>query len=384
MLHPHTEHPATQMSELDTSSRNFGLVPGQYYGDNRPVPAELSGALGMPPFSIVLPERPITMIEMHDVLFEEPGVFHKDREILLYDLGVFQFLSSWKSATAEGEVELTRVEEDVVIFIGAWSGNYYHFIVESLSRIALAMEYGTLEKYPTAKFLIVIPKERTAPPAFVTESLQMLNVPEDRLLFMRVGQEQVLARTLLYACFGFYEGIETAKAIHTQIPTAIAVRTLRERLVPAHLRMPKSQRNKVVYVSRADQANRRTLFDESLIPTLRNLVGDDRLVVHGERKMTVSEQRDLFSEAILVVGGHGAGLANLIFCEPGTGVLEFPTETRYQQLYYSALSSAIGLRFFQVPAITAIYYGPYFNGEGAVLTVAHAVHDALQVLEHGL
>ena len=39
--------------------------------------------------------------------------------------------------------------------------------------------------------------------------------------------------------------------------------------------------------------------------------------------MSISDQVRLFQTAEFIIGPHGAGLANLLFCEPGTKVIEF-------------------------------------------------------------
>jgi Glycosyltransferase 61 len=55
-------------------------------------------------------------------------------------------------------------------------------------------------------------------------------------------------------------------------------------------------------------------------------------------------QPDDFDDAAVVVGAHGAALANLAFCRPGTKVLELiPTDNAYP--FYFSLSAAGGLRY---------------------------------------
>jgi capsular polysaccharide biosynthesis protein len=56
------------------------------------------------------------------------------------------------------------------------------------------------------------------------------------------------------------------------------------------------------------------------------------------------DQPDDFFEAAVVVGAHGAALANLAFCRPGTRVLELlPTDNAYP--FYYSLASAGGLTY---------------------------------------
>ena len=57
-----------------------------------------------------------------------------------------------------------------------------------------------------------------------------------------------------------------------------------------------------------------------------------------------------FAAAAVVVAPHGGALANLIFCEPGTAVVEIVPETNVR-LFYGGLAYARGLRYFAVPAV---------------------------------
>ncbi|WP_422824036.1 glycosyltransferase family 61 protein [Variovorax robiniae] len=51
-----------------------------------------------------------------------------------------------------------------------------------------------------------------------------------------------------------------------------------------------------------------------------------------------------FAQARFVVGAHGAGLTDLVFCKPGTSVLELlPSDHQFP--YYCSLSLSAGLRY---------------------------------------
>jgi capsular polysaccharide biosynthesis protein len=70
-----------------------------------------------------------------------------------------------------------------------------------------------------------------------------------------------------------------------------------------------------------------------------------QLQVHGFEFIDPASERDpayTFSQARVVVGAHGAGLANILFCRPGTRVLELiPTDHVYP--HYYTLAAAGGL-----------------------------------------
>jgi hypothetical protein len=73
-----------------------------------------------------------------------------------------------------------------------------------------------------------------------------------------------------------------------------------------------------LFVSRKD-AKRRRLVNESAIMDALSHFGIIEVV---PSELTFAEQVDLFSRAELVVGPHGAGLTNLVFCPAKCGVVE--------------------------------------------------------------
>jgi capsular polysaccharide biosynthesis protein len=59
---------------------------------------------------------------------------------------------------------------------------------------------------------------------------------------------------------------------------------------------------------------------------------------------TIDDQMRLFRSASLIVSSHGSALANLVWCEPGTRVLEL-FSSGYVYNYYYYLSQLLGLSY---------------------------------------
>ncbi|MFM6194129.1 MAG: glycosyltransferase family 61 protein, partial [Planktothrix sp.] len=49
--------------------------------------------------------------------------------------------------------------------------------------------------------------------------------------------------------------------------------------------------------------------------------------------LTISEQAELMASASVVLAPHGAGLSNLVFCQPGTKVIELFAPTHIPPCY---------------------------------------------------
>ena len=61
-------------------------------------------------------------------------------------------------------------------------------------------------------------------------------------------------------------------------------------------------------------------------------------------KMTIKEQMKTFAEATHIVAAHGAGLVNLLWCSPGTKVIEIQDPKMIHKKVYPILSHHLGLK----------------------------------------
>jgi hypothetical protein len=76
---------------------------------------------------------------------------------------------------------------------------------------------------------------------------------------------------------------------------------------------------KRVYVSRHDARLRRVLNEKSFMPKLESR-GFQRAIL---AESPIAQQAALFRQAEIVVAPHGAGLAHIAWCKPGTKIVEF-------------------------------------------------------------
>jgi hypothetical protein len=111
---------------------------------------------------------------------------------------------------------------------------------------------------------------------------------------------------------------------------------------------PESKRGGRIYISRENALRRKIVNEDSLFPLLERY---GFTVVHLEN-LPVLEQIEAFANAETVVGLHGAGLTNCVFCPPCASVLEI-----YPQYYHDSafriLFSALNLRYFYMVGETS-------------------------------
>jgi hypothetical protein len=75
---------------------------------------------------------------------------------------------------------------------------------------------------------------------------------------------------------------------------------------------------KRIFISRKDAPKRKILNEDAIF----KLFETKGFVRYELSKLSVAEQILLFNQAEMVVGEHGAGMTNCLFCQPGTKVIE--------------------------------------------------------------
>ena len=134
-----------------------------------------------------------------------------------------------------------------------------------------------------------------------------------------------------------------------QVP-ASAVRTARERVL-ARLPATGGERARI-YVKRAGS---RAVANEEAIEALMQRNG---FTVYAMEDLTASAQIALFRNAELVVAGHGAAMANLMFCPEGTQVVELSPACEYRP-FFNELCGKLGLGHAVLPCPTD--HGGFFG-----------------------
>jgi capsular polysaccharide biosynthesis protein len=190
---------------------------------------------------------------------------------------------------------VTTTDETVAVLSShcSWS-NYGHWLGDTLPRLHL------LEKSGIHYDKIVVPYLT----GYQREALRLLGVDRSKLIVN--PRLHLQARRLVIPTFPGVYGL----------PPRWACDYLRERLLPS---AQPSDRPRRIFVSRNKPgATRRLLNEDALYEGLRHF-GVERVFTED---LSFAEEVSLFNNAEIVIGPCGAGMVNLIFCQPGTSVIE--------------------------------------------------------------
>ena len=214
---------------------------------------------------------------------------------------------------------LRTCADNIVVLTASTQRLYFHWLLDVLPR--MAMVDGHIRN---GGRLLVENRQR-----FQSETLDLLGVAS-RQIIDGAKVPALTAPKLIVPCHQIMKGREFP---------AWALTFIRERFLPLSGPHPLPGATKI-YISRQGTPTRKPTNEDDIIARLE---ARGFAVVELE-KMTLPEQISLFRDARVVLAPHGGGLANLVFCAPGTRVIElFPAANI--DLYYR-LAAAMGLNYF--------------------------------------
>ena len=195
-----------------------------------------------------------------------------------------------------------HVEDGTVAVLTTLSADYYaHWLLDILPRIEL-LEQAGYSAESIDKFYLV---DCQSP--YQKETLNMLGVPEAKIIdskrFPHIQASKLLVPSLVSGVFK---------------PTKQILNSLRDKLSSTDLNSA-VDRPRRIYISRSATKWRRVVNEDEVVHLL-NFFGFTTIRAED---YTVAEKSALFSEADVIVAAAGSGYANMLFCKPGTTVIEF-------------------------------------------------------------
>ncbi len=282
------------------------------YGGRRAAALDvLAAGRPIPAVYVAYLENAELLISHHAVVvLDAEGGLHADLSIHDFPMLLKRHIDSL--AAEPGAVEQIQVNAAVMIADRFPATNLCHFLFDHVTRLHLYERAGV-------DISAVTVVDATNVADFQRTILSRVGVTRflstDRVARVRVGRLWVSSNCR-----------ELRHPAHLGSDWAIAY--LRGRLVPT---WPTGGRR--LYVSRSDATKRRVTNEDEVVALLSQH-GFDVIVPSA---LAYDSQVAAFAGASHVVGPHGAGLANIVFCRPGTRVLE-AFHPRYGTAAYANLA----------------------------------------------
>ncbi|MDY6804394.1 MAG: tetratricopeptide repeat protein [Cyanobacteriota bacterium] len=225
--------------------------------------------------------------------------------------------------------EWTPVEriDGKVAILSSLSGNvYFHWMVDLLPRIEILRRAGI--RLDEIDWFVV--NNYKSP--FQQETLAALGVPPEKVLASD-RHPHIQAEELIVPSFGSHLGWLQPWGLNF----------LRNLFLTPKVRSKKGFPERI-YISREKAKYRRVLNEGEV----QELLSEYGFITVSPESMSLENQIALFAAAKTIVAPHGSGLTNIIFCQPGTKIIEF-VAPHYLRYYYWGISQQLGLEHYYLP-----------------------------------
>jgi capsular polysaccharide biosynthesis protein len=202
------------------------------------------------------------------------------------------------------------------------NNNYYHWFFDCLSRLCLTN--SVIASYQHVKYL----------------------VPDDIYSYQKETLKELGITSLQYITSREVSFVSAKTVIATSYPNPQindpaewTIDFIRKSFI--HLGSPPRTQHEFLYISRRDSLRARRLTNEEYLLSLLNPLGFRTIYLS---EISFPEQVNLFANAKMIVGVHGAGFANLVFSRKGAVVCELFSQC-YQPVMYQKISRYLQLDY---------------------------------------
>lgn len=274
--------------------------------------------------------RHSTLLGPDNTLVADLGYFlpHSDPAHIKWSefLNVKFWRSSWLG-DMRFRKQLPAVQElpgTAALLNNPWCHNYYHWILEVAPRVMLLRQAG-LE---TDWYVV------DCQSGYQKRALELMGVPAERCIQPHYGLH-----------------VRADRFLRPSFPGLINCQMMAEKIsshVSASADMPTSRR---IYISRKTAAHRKLTNEHELELCLKTYGFES----YSFDRLSFADQVRVMRSADCIVTVHGAALANLIFAQPGTRVIEICPIGRYNTDCFPRLSNKLGHHHLSIMAPSTRY-----------------------------
>lgn len=277
----------------------------------------------------------ISIVKLDNCIVTGCGFLYSNNKPIAKSDYLLPFLTSsiyqpiWKGL--EHLHPLQSLDAPTIIAFNHLYTNYYHFLAECLQSSYLI--YKNIRKSNSGVINIVTCKLK----GFAKEYFEILFSNDTNVNIVELSEvEYIIASEVYYSpeLLGFTTPQPCLLAERQNFKDAIMKKlNIETSRIPAEM----------IYISRKDTKARKIQNEDELIASLDEL-GVKIIELTGK---SVKEQISIFSEAILVIGGHGAGISNSLFMNQSAVMLEL-IQASYQNVGPMRLAQSSGAQYISM------------------------------------
>ena len=211
---------------------------------------------------------------------------------------------------------------------GASGNNYSHWILDILPKIKMYSEHYSLDDLD----YIYLPKIDT----FQKETLSILGIHENKFISSEKYRHIEADELIVVDHTHYYKG--TILEQNKNQPTWV-VEWLRKRFLNCE---KKFDCQKFFFIDRSDSKYKHNQIQNTT--DVLDYLKKKKFVIYKLESLSFFEKIYLFKNAEIIIGVHGAGFVNTIFCKPGTKVIEIRPFS-YPNTVYERISNINNLNY---------------------------------------
>lgn len=218
-----------------------------------------------------------------------------------------------------------KIKQKAVLLAVTGGNSFFHWLFEVLPKLKILEDANQKD----INLLYILNGTHQN---FQKETLSLLGIKLEKVINLEESPTLFLENVLIpsYPC-------------HYGTPSKAEILYLQRKLKsPFYKSLLKKKGRKRLFIKRRN-GGRQLLYEDAIEQALQpfgfRAVEPEKLPLH--------QQIALFDQAEVVIAPHGAGLANIIFCRPGTKILEIFSGD-YVNLCYQHLAGNCGLNHFAV------------------------------------
>ena len=237
---------------------------------------------------------------------------------------------------------LKKLKGNVAVLSAPSGRGYYHWMFDVLPRIQLLKAAG-YDFENIDKFLInnYISK-------FHIETLAMIGVPRNKIMESQLSPHIQAEKLIVPSLVG-----------NTGSVPKYACDFLRNEFLGKISK--NNHHSKRIYVNRGQVVHRRVINEPAIVGFLKKY-GFESVALET---LSLTEQIALMASAEVVIAPHGAGLTNIVFCDPGTTIIEFLHPASVNVMYWT-ISNEMDFKYYYLLAkgeVPPEFVNPYLNGD---------------------
>lgn len=263
------------------------------------------------------------------------STWHGDQTRLYYNLGGSGTYATFKK---------------LILGVTPLAAGFYHFVTDLLPRLIIGNAF--IDNGP-----ILVPRDGISKQrhAFVEGLAQQAGVPIARFVPLDVfpgGPKRPIAlitRELAFVDWSWCDNSRRDGAPDWHLPPMSALRLTRSAVLASRTRSNKAHTIVIVLRHKAPTRRLAASCEDALLRAARSMNRNITLFADDDPTvLDVASALHIFLDADLVVGVHGAGLTNALFCRSTCAILEFALPQPHAR-YYRHIATATNSPYAAIP-----------------------------------